>query len=289
MGNHFANKDTRNLFHERKLLEKSVKTMSDQSRNAYLAAEINDLDNYEFFDLLKKVERTARLDYEKFQELFLTLDSATTLHYRVTSAKREPSTVTWIESLAPDAVFFDIGANVGAYSLIAASQKNVVRAFAFEPHYANFHSLKRNISINGFGEKIVALNIALSHASGLGPFQHWDDYEAFEVGSSGHQFGESITEDGHAFDPVYTETIMALSIDDICKMIGVVPTDIKVDVDGIELELLKGGFTTLANPEVRSVMVECNIGTDGITSLMKDAGFMVGSISEHNNILFVRQ
>ena len=261
--------------------------MSDETTRQ-LVAKINALDNYEFFDLLKKIERTAELDYDKFQELFLTLNSESALHYRVTSAKREPSTVKWIEGLLPEAIFFDIGANVGAYSLIAASQNNVLQTFAFEPHYANFNSLKRNVAVNGFGEKIVAVNIALSRSSGLGPFHHWDEYDAGEVGSSGHQFGESVTEDGNIFSPVYTETIMGMSIDEFCTMMAVVPTDIKIDVDGIELELLKGGSTILANREVRSVMIECNIGTDKIISLMNDAGFTVDSTSEHNNILFIR-
>jgi len=38
-----------------------------------------------------------------------------TLYYRKTSCKREPATVKWIEKLPEETIFFDVGANVGAY------------------------------------------------------------------------------------------------------------------------------------------------------------------------------
>ena len=62
----------------------------------------------------------------------------------------EPFTADWIErSIKPGDVLYDVGANVGPYSLIAAkATSNGARIFAFEPSAPSFHGLSRNILIN---------------------------------------------------------------------------------------------------------------------------------------------
>ena len=69
----------------------------------------------------------------------------------------------WIEhAIAAGDVFYDIGANVGAYSLIAAKATgNRARIFAFEPPRSSFHDLSRNVLLNDCSESVVCLPLAL--------------------------------------------------------------------------------------------------------------------------------
>ena len=57
-------------------------------------------------------------------------------------------------------VLFDIGANIGTYSLYAASKG--VKVFAFEPESGSYAILNNNIKINSYSNYIKALNIALN-------------------------------------------------------------------------------------------------------------------------------
>src|SRR6516225_6093965 len=56
---------------------------------------------------------------------------------------KEPDTIRWIDSFEPNDVFWDIGANVGVFSLYAARRK--VRVLAFEPSAGNYMILCRNV------------------------------------------------------------------------------------------------------------------------------------------------
>src|SRR3954454_23342205 len=57
---------------------------------------------------------------------------------------KEPDTIKWIDSFPAESVFWDIGANVGVYSLYAATRPGL-SILSFEPLAANFHVLSRNI------------------------------------------------------------------------------------------------------------------------------------------------
>tara|TARA_Y100000589_G_scaffold129072_1_gene122839 strand:- start:634 stop:1293 length:660 start_codon:yes stop_codon:yes gene_type:complete len=219
----------------------------------------------------------------------LFLDSVATLYYRRTSCKREPATVKWIENLPEETVFFDVGANVGAYSLIAASQEKISKVFSFEPHFQSFYALKKNIAINNLSEKIIAVNLALSKKNNLDRFNHWSDYKLFETGSSGHQFGTNIGETGQKININYSELILGVSLDTFCDLSETIPTALKIDVDGIELQILKGSYNLLKNEKLKNVMIESNLGNEEIKSIMEDNGFLIDSVEEHNNIFFIKK
>ena len=80
-----------------------------------------------------------------------------------TMLTKEPETLEWIESFDQDDVLWDIGANVGIFSLYASLIGN--RVLAFEPAPGNYYLLSRNIEINDFDEKISAYCICLLYTS----------------------------------------------------------------------------------------------------------------------------
>src|SRR5690348_17425764 len=110
---------------------------------------------------MERIRPTATLDYDPHPIRLLV--SSREIGLRLVSAEKEPFTVEWLErSLEPGQVFYDIGANVGAYSLIAAkTTANRARIFAFEPSPASFLDLCRNVSLNGCAESVVPLPLAL--------------------------------------------------------------------------------------------------------------------------------
>ena len=75
--------------------------------------------------------------------------------------RSEPDTIAWIDNFTNDPiVFWDIGANMGVYSLYAALRPNV-QVLAFEPGAASYWALNRNIELNGMDDRITALPAAL--------------------------------------------------------------------------------------------------------------------------------
>jgi len=71
--------------------------------------------------------------------------------------------------------FIDIGANIGLYSLLAASNEHCIRCYAFEPNPTIFNSLTQNIKLNGC-KHVEATNSAVSETSGVLQFSVSDTH-----------------------------------------------------------------------------------------------------------------
>ena len=72
----------------------------------------------------------------------------------------------WLDKTLHDGdVFFDVGANVGIYSLYAALRNPKTKVYAFEPEYSNLHQLKQNILLNSLAETIFPYSLALYDAT----------------------------------------------------------------------------------------------------------------------------
>src|SRR5262245_63764815 len=106
--------------------------------------------------------------------------------WRAKSCKKEPWTVAWIEeSMGGGGVLYDVGANVGAFSLVAAkvcARRGTV--VAFEPGFASYAHLCANIVLNHCEPIIVPVPLALGSASGLGRFR----YLSLDPGPRRHDF-----------------------------------------------------------------------------------------------------
>ena len=83
-----------------------------------------------------------------------------------TFASKEPETLQWIDEMKPGDVLWDIGANVGLYSIYAA-KKHGIKVFSFEPSIFNLKLLGRNCAVNSVSSLITILPFALSTAQNL--------------------------------------------------------------------------------------------------------------------------
>lgn len=191
---------------------------------------------------------------------------------RLTPCGKEPWTVEWIEKFVkPGQVLYDVGANVGVYSLIAAkATEGKARVVAFEPGYENFAALCHNIVANNCSESISPLPIGLDAQTRLNVFSYSD----LQAGAAMHTFGKSASRYEVSEATVYTQPVLAFALDDLIPQFGLpVPNHLKLDVDGTETEVLQGARRTLESPSLQSVMVEIREEeSDQIVGFLADRG-----------------
>ncbi|NQT95006.1 MAG: FkbM family methyltransferase [Candidatus Omnitrophica bacterium] len=205
-------------------------------------------------DLLKRIEITHKLDYGK-SDIYLHDN------IRLASCKREPDTIRWIEDFKKDDIAFDVGANIGAYSLVMA--KRIRKVYAFEPSVFTFNTLIKNIHTNK-AVNIVPLNIALSQHKRLGTFV----YSSTSLGSLMHRL------DGNMEGSAYEQQILSYSIDELIDDFKIEPPQhIKIDVDGTEFEILKGAAKTISGEGFNSLIVEADAKNNEMFDYLKSLGF----------------
>jgi FkbM family methyltransferase len=186
----------------------------------------------------------GRLDYAK-AAIHLRLTTRQEFH-RLSSCAKEPWTVRWIEEyLKPGEVLYDIGANVGAYTLLAAVAAPGSRVVSFEPSPANFAALCANLELNEVSERVIPVPLGL----GDHPRSALLDRDAAVAGSSPQL---------DAAAPAGGATMVLVDrLDDVVDRFDLpAPNHLKLDVDGNELEVLEGAQRVLASDDTRSLMVE---------------------------------
>jgi FkbM family methyltransferase len=206
----------------------------------------------------------GRIDYEG-AEVLIGVTSRAEIISRLRPVAKEPWTVRWLErNLRPGDVFYDIGANVGSYSLIAAVLG--LRVIAFEPGYASYAALCDNILLNGRGDTITPLPVVLAERTGLATLGFSD----VAAGAAEH----TLDPGGKA---AYRLPVLAYRLDDLVEQLGLpAPALLKVDVDGAEASVLAGAPRTLAGADLRSVLVEIERdGSGDVVRALETAGFGV--------------
>lgn len=172
-----------------------------------------------------------------------------------TYSTKEPDTLAWIDEFfrAGD-VLYDIGANIGQYSLYAAKRlKGVCQVLAFEPEALNYAKLNRNIVLNGLVGVIVPYCLAISGQTALDRFY----VKAFTPGAALHSLHRPLTQGDEPFAPQNQQGTLAVSLDDLTgRFAAPAPNHIKIDVDGIEAQIVRGAAQTLRSPALRTVLVE---------------------------------
>lgn len=199
----------------------------------------------------------------------------------------EPETREWIDEFPEGTCFWDIGANVGMFSLYAALRPEV-RVLAFEPAGITYAVLNRNIELNDMEDRIAGYCIAFSEETKLDKFN-------MQFSNAGF-FGTEINWLDEVMEARFRQGCVGFSIDDFVSTFAPpLPTHVKIDVDGIEAGILRGGSEALSSPSVRSMNVEI-IGdmevprNREIVTLMAELGFRPRSraSAESANVIFDR-
>jgi FkbM family methyltransferase len=164
---------------------------------------------------------------------------------------KEPMTIEWIMGFKVDDIFWDIGANIGVYSLFAANRR--LNVLSFEPSPSNFYLLSKNIEINRFDDRISAFCIAFSDYTIMDEFYMRNS----ELGGSQSTFAEAVDSQGQMFKPSFKKAMLGFSIDYfIDKFNPPFPNHIKIDVDGAEGRIVEGAQKTLNDKRLKSILIE---------------------------------
>jgi len=179
---------------------------------------------------------------------------------------KEPETIKWIDSFEKDSVFFDVGANIGIYTLYSAvMRENTV--YSFEPHSASYRNLLDSINLNKL-EKCYAYCVALSNQISLSNIDVKNMHEGVadnKVGQRGDYY--------HGCTEMHLDYLVG-------KGILPQPTYIKIDVDGFEDRVIKGAYATIQ--KCKSVLIEIDNKHIEFVQKIKDLGLALQSQHKRN-------
>jgi FkbM family methyltransferase len=186
---------------------------------------------------------------------------------------KEAGTMEWIDKgVKRGERFLDIGANVGIYTLAAAHRVGPEgRVYAVEPHKPNAVALMRNVLRNRLQDRVDVLTVALADKRMFATF----NYKDLEPSSTGSQL-DATHVSGKEFIPAASEVCLGLSVDELIEVKAIeAPHHVKIDVDGIELSILRGmGGLLSSDARPRSVQVELNVGEhQAIEDHMRQFGY----------------
>ena len=193
----------------------------------------------------------------------------------------EPTTLTWIDEATPNSVLWDIGANIGSYTIYAALSKKM-KVVAFEPSPFNIEFLSRNIWLNNLEAQVTVVPNPLSSDATQAKLS----MKSIEWGNSGSTFGENYAENGQPIEVEFEYQTIGFSMDQALTWLGLTQPDyVKLDVDGIEGLILSGGAKVLS--KVKSLLVEMpefDSGRQLVQSALTQAGLTHEKTAQHNEI-----
>lgn len=163
-----------------------------------------------------------------------------------TLLSKEPETIRWLLSLNENDILWDIGGNIGLYSIYAASLKKC-QVYSFEPESQNYALLNRNIKLNKLEKFIKSYCIGVSDKSGLNSLK----VSSFNVGSSGHNLDDI---------EINFQGCVTYSIDNLVDLGLPCPTHLKIDVDGLDHIIVYGAKKVLSN--IKSILIELDTSNE---------------------------
>ena len=139
----------------------------------------------------------------------------------------EPEVSKWISKFKPNSIFFDIGANLGGMSLLAASYGH--NSFCFEPAAVNLNSIQKNISLNpSISDKITVIPLAIDKVSRKSFFF----MQSLHAGTARNSFGQEKWW-GDGYKTIFKQPTLSMSLDDCIEVFYLpIPRYLKIDVDG---------------------------------------------------------
>jgi FkbM family methyltransferase len=145
-------------------------------------------------------------------------------------------------------VIFDVGANVGKYSMLLAKTFPQAQIYAFEPNENTFKQLAANV-----GNAVKCVNIGMGSEEKIEKIYTYSD----NLASSHASIYEEVFHTFHKRDDVVEIEFQLTTLDLFCEKKKVTGIDfLKIDTEGNELNVLKGARETLSERKVKIIQFE---------------------------------
>jgi len=194
---------------------------------------------------------------------------------------KEPDTIDFINKFksSKKIVFFDIGSNIGLYSIYASLRHKNILVVSFEPSASNLVVLKKNIGLNNLEKKILIYPVALSNS-----LKHFNNFyeSTYQFGYADHHL-EKKKKNSQNCCKIYTQSINFI----IKQKILEIPDYIKIDVDGNDFKILKSFQNFLNNKKIKGLLIEKNKNSNKIISYLRNFKFQL--IYEGRNLIFEKK
>jgi FkbM family methyltransferase len=158
-------------------------------------------------------------------------------------------------------VVFDVGANCGFFTLHAATQWPDARLIAIEPHPVSFQRLEENLRVNGLEKRVTTVAAAAGAESGSCQFAVSGDSSMGHVAAAGTAPTEKLVR------------VPLVSLDDCARAQSVWPDLMKIDVEGFEVEVLKGARSCLEHARFAIVEIHSEELAAQTLALLRASGF----------------
>ena len=222
----------------------------------------------------------------KNENLFVSVNdkiTASNIKFSLTSSKslvralnlfnKEPATISWIRTFEENSIFFDIGANIGQFTLFAAIVAKS-KVYSFEPESNNFKGLVENILLNKLFDKVYSYPIGISNKTELTTLY----LSTFSRGQSHHMVGESLDHNLVYKNYEMKQGIFSTTLNELIdKWNFPIPNYLKIDVDGIEYKIIEKSDKILSSKNLNSVLIELNPKRKQdkkIIDILKNHGFI---------------
>ena len=215
----------------------------------------------------------ARIEAGPGKGLWFELNPRTGQHYLRGRAETAIQDIL-VQRLREGMVFYDLGANIGLFSLLAARLVGPTgQVISFEPDPQTAERLSRNIARNGYQNMTVI-------QAGVWSTTENQRFKVADASSPDHGVGRFVAEDADEKGVA----IECVALDDITKKVAA-PDAIKCDVEGAEIEVLQGAKLVLL--EHRPWIV-CEVHSDAnriaAEEILKQLGYRIETI-DANHIL----
>jgi FkbM family methyltransferase len=143
----------------------------------------------------------------------------------------------FVRLCTPGMVLFDVGAHFGVFSLAAVHYGGPAAvAVAVDPAPLATRVLRYQAGVNGVADRVRVVQAAAAAAAGRQALVAAGFWAAgyYVAPTADHPPGERVE-------------VESVSIDDLSRATGLVPTHVKIDVEGLELGVLRGGAMTFGS------------------------------------------
>ena len=214
-----------------------------------------------FARLLRLIPKTKTI---KVGDMSATFFVPVSNHYicddltELNAQKREPKLYDWLNNLPANAIYFDIGTSYGQECCLVSSRRDIqVFGFDCSLYHGHFCSLNRRLNQNRFTFTFAAVG----DVSG----------QIITIESNSDTHIPTL----HKKNVPYEYQVTTLSLDDFAKSNNIIPTHIKIDVDGAEDAVLRGASYILGSGAVKDVFIEVDKSKLDVIDYMASLGFEI--------------